>query len=497
LKLFLKQAYEPSEVTKALSLLSYSNEYTFNTDFNKDLVLMQNDSVFHLWKKKTIVHFTFEVDSNDIHKEENDTAYRTHPAISQRLELIGSAVKKDIDSESPGVKYIVGEKDFSEIRKEANAYLNSMYASERDFMSLFLLSSYKLNKLDDNTDENINHLAYSIQGMLYDKFSGRNNGEYLSSNPADSLIHAFYAESEDSEFSAWCLNVLKQLKSKSDYSQIDAYEKAIGSTIFEKLTKDSLVGQFGIQKSDISIDYEGLDTSKMDLYDISFYISPSVDMTKHSVRKFNDYQGGYQDNGGKTAIVNMNNFIVYKEKNFYPYLSYEYKTDEVKMESLDIKTNKVWHNLEEDYPDKIGAYIPSHKEYSTEKYEIYSALNTWMQEKMYFYDYKYVSLNESHFNELIKKNNIQYAFSSLNIEIKAFSMGKFITTYFAPFIMPHYMPQLIANVVFGSSRKYQLSLIFDVKSGELTFWDKRTHLEPNSTGQFQSSYEDVFKLFYK
>jgi len=55
---------------------------------------------------------------------------------------------------------------------------------------------------------------------------------------------------------------------------------------------------------------------------------------------------------------------------------------------------------------------------------------------------------------------------------------------------------LITHIVNSSTRKYQLSLVYDVQTGALTFWDKRTYLDPNSIGQMQMIYNDVLNTFF-
>jgi hypothetical protein len=62
---------------------------------------------------------------------------------------------------------------------------------------------------------------------------------------------------------------------------------------------------------------------------------------------------------------------------------------------------------------------------------------------------------------------------------------------------PFYAPLALTTRRIEQSRNYQLTIIFDLETSELVFWDKRTSIEPLNTAFMYNTYDDILKTFKK
>lgn len=482
--LFLKSNYDPNEGVTALQLLSIDDGFIRPIELSKQLFFMNAAEYDTL-----INNYTSNL-KNSKKKDEIDTLLQTHPLISVRIEKMLELMKTVESNEKKGNKYIISENDFTKVKQEASRLVNNLYAEDLDFASLFLNASSRLTSSNDFTEENLNYLGYSLQGLLIDRFKKFNIGASRSINVADSVFSYFYKSSSLNEFSKWTYSIIDSLNEIYKSPSLKSYEMAITLAIVNE-ELDSLETIFGDDISGIdtkaSKNINGLDIEKLE-----FEISPFSDMSIFKVAKFNEYQKHTSKIDGKLAIANLNVLHVRKNAPIYG----NFIIDIAKTEELERRSDEVCDNLEEDYDGKVISLIPNSKDYSGIEYNEYDVLNQWMNERLYFNNYFYKSIHDADVINYINSEEIKYVMSSFNVEIKSFSMKNFIGVYFSPFFMPAYLPQLIAHIVNSSTRKYQLSLIYDVQTGALTFWDKRTYLDPNSIGQMQMIYNDVLNTFF-
>lgn len=477
--LFLQHNYDAGEGKKALELLRKANEYTIDIPL-KDQVICITDTAQYV----KLMRDYFEKSKKATEKEKDELM--THPLIEDRIDLINE-LYADVDTNKfNGVQYLVSEAKFKIINEQAKSQITRIFSEDLDFISLFLYSSARLKEYNDESPENLNYLGYALQGLVIDKVKDYKAGDARSTNPADSVFSYFYNNSKDAEFFKWGFEAISELNNKYNDTKVKSYYNSIVQTIVNT-ENDSLNYVFGDKKSDIALTkVEALNGLNLD--DLSFNISPFADMTRKSVKTFNEIKKDGKIEDGKVAIVNMNNIKIRKEQ----MLSYDYYLDLPKTEELDRRTDKVWGNMEEDFSDKVISLIPNPNEYYGGDYELYDKLNQWTQERLYFDKYFYVSIHNADIAKIIDEQDIKYSFSSINIEIKSFSFKSFIAVYFSPFVMPLYLPQLAVHVANSSTRKYQLSLVYNIETGALKYWDKRTYLEPSSTSQLQMVYNDVF-----
>lgn len=477
--LFLQHDYDANEGKKALELLRKANDYTIDIPL-KENVLFINDSIQY---DSLLVHFSENAKEGT---EEEKEDLQTHPLIEDRIGFIND-LYKDVDQKKfNGITYIVSEPKFKIINSQAKEQIRRIFSEDLDFISLFLYSSSRLKEFGDESAENLNYLGYAIQGLVIDKIKNYEAGDARSTNQADSVFSYFYKSAKNHEFFKWGFDAINELNSKYTDSKLKSYYNSIVQTIVN--TEDSLNFIFGDAKSGIALTTveakNGLDISELD-----FNISPFADMTRRTVKDFNEIKSNGKIADGKVAIVNMNNVKIRKSS----LMSMDYYVDQPKTEELERRSDVVWQNMTEDYKDRVITLIPNPNAYFGGDYELYDKLNQWTQERTYFNEFFYVSIHNDQIAKIIAEEDIKYVFSSLNVEIKSFSFKSFIAVYFSPFVMPMYLPQLAFHVANSSTRKYQLSLVYNIETGALAHWDKRTYLEPSSTAQLQMVYNDVFK----
>lgn len=481
--LFLQQDYNIGEARKALSLLEYANDYTIDIPLTSSIIGL-SDSILAQW----IHEYDHQHLLNKNTKKED--TLRTHPLIHERIESIDELYTEVDSSQYNSTKYIVSEQMFNQINKQAKQQINRIFSEDLDFISLYLYSTARLRTMDDRSNENLNYLGYSIQGLVIDKVKDYDAGEARSTNATDTIFSYFYKKSKDDEFFSWSYSAIKKLSEEfPENVKLQRYKNAITQTIVNKGV-DSLQLVFGDEHSSIDMtkitNINGLDIEKLD-----FYVRPWADLTKKQIKSFNEVQRAADLKPGKVAIINMNNVKIRKDRA----LSYNYVIDESKMEVLDRRTDNVWLHLEDYYEDQIVSLIPNPIQYSGEDYMLYDKLNQWFNERLYFNNYYYVTIHEDAIKSILNEHDLRYAVSNLNVEIKAFSFKSFIIMYFSPFVMFHYVPQLAANIVNGSTRKYQLSLIYDIETGELAYWNKRTYVDPSTEAQFNGVYQNMLNDF--
>jgi hypothetical protein len=482
-ELYLKQKYDALEGVTALQLLEKANDFTIDFQMNQGLFYLSSVDEYDAMVKNYRDHD--EKRNEDIDSIE----FMTHPLLSVRIDQMAEIMKTIPADLNDGIKFLVSETDFKEMHRQANERINEIYAEDLNFIALFLNSSALLTQHKDASSENLNYLGYSLQGLLIDHYNKIDLGSARSTNPADSLFSHFYQNASKIEFSKWVYHAIDTIYSQHPSVNLKRYYQVIAQTIVnEKL--DSLEAIFGADLN--SIDLVATDNKNgLDISEITFEVSPFSDLSMFKVAKFNEFKRNKEKNEGKLAIVGMN-LIHLRRAEFLG----NYTVDLPKMEVLERRADKVCENLEKDYSDRTISLLPNPKEYDTDDYEQYDKINQWMSERIYFNNRYYVSIHEDEIRKIVEEDKIKYAFSSVNVGVKSFSIKNFLAVYFSPFIMPLYVPQLAGHIANSSVRKYQLSLVFNIETGALEYWDKRTYLEPNSTSQLQIVNNDILKTFF-
>lgn len=486
-ELFLKTTYDALEGVKALEMLEKANDFTIDFTMSQELFFLSSNEIYsNLIKKYKDFYSKY---SRNREGKVDSLPYLTHPLLSVRIDQMAEIMKSIPADKNDGIQYLVSETDFKELKKQATELVNQIYADELDFISLFLNSSARYHTLGDTSENNLNFIAYSLQGLLFDRYKHVQLGEARSTNIADSVLSHFYKTSTDQEFSTWIYATIDEIATKHPSEKSKRYYDVITKLISKHQTTslDTIFGSDYEQLKTISADTVG----GLNIDEISFEVTPYSDLSIFKVSKFNDYKKVSKEVDGKLAVVGMTNIHIRREKFMGKHI-----LDIPKMATTDKRSDVVFDNIETDFTPKVTSLLPNPKEYSGDDYVHYDQLNLWLSERMYFTNESFVSIHEDDIKKIMQECDVKYAFSSINVGVKSFSFKTFLAAYFSPFVMPIYLPGMIMHVANSSTRKYQLSLIYNLESGELVFWDKRTYLEPNSIGQLQMINTDIFNNFF-
>jgi hypothetical protein len=478
LTLYLKQDYGRNEALNALLVLERSSILPADLPLNKDVWFA--DSITF----KTILNKR-EVDGKPSRQRfaENLT---THPLIEDRVSNIEERLS-EFESTHGNVQYLVSEDSFKEIRSQANSMVALIYANNFDFIALFQITAYKYHIEGDRSAQNINRLNFALQGILIDNLQKVDYSGGIRVNETETVLYDFLNNAPDKDIARWVYRAMKQIKTDNPTVFDDHYLEATHHNIC-----DGYSGRMHYVVGDDSCSHTSnivVAASGLKFEAIDFTVSSSVDLLRKDILEFEESKGAIGDSG-KIAILGMNNIKV-----AINHETRQFEADPIEIEKLVFRTDKVWRNLEEDYDGKIVSVIPNNMHYTGAEYNCHNALNQWLENTLYFGSHEYVRLNQNEFDSLVIDKGIRYAFVSLNVAVKSFSYAKFIKMWFSIILMPHYLPQRLVDVLTGSTRTYQLSLIFDTKTGQLVYYDKRTYVEPSSVGHLYMEYNDVFTNF--
>jgi hypothetical protein len=482
LTLFLKQNYKVNEAYKALELLANHNSLMLGFSYSPAILLTDSSSF------QEIVTFGKETKESE---KKTDSSFRTHPLIEDRLEKLTTLLNKN-STTNEGKSFLVSEPIFNIIKKQARAKFQSIYANDLDFINLFALSSYKYTIEGDSSEENLNFLAYSIQGLLIDKFKSVELTSYKASKK--NVLTNFYNLSSKFEFTKWVLKALTSLEQENHSTFPKAYlEKAKLNVLMSDFSDDKKITLVG----DTSLKTKDKGNNKIKFSELSFDISPYNDITSKMKKSMTETVGGIEEEGN-LAVLSYNNVRIKKSPRADTYSTGSFFTlDQFAIEKADFKSKKAWHRLSEDYDTRLEMLIPNKENYSSVNYTNYKVLNKWLNVRLYNEGFEYVYLNQKKVDAIINSTDIRYVLVGMNIEIKAYSLKKFFGAYFSMIPLLHYSPQMFANIFISKVRKNQLALVFNLSSKEVVFWDKRTHLEPNSSEQFYITFNNVLKKFNK
>ena len=490
--LYLKQNYDPKEALKAMKLLENADEYTTDIHLTKETLFFADAKEFETIQNKYITYSMAARDSV-LKRKEKLKLKNTHPSIEERLVKMSSLIDSVDSRPEARKKYIINEQAFNPIRMQARSRIHVLFAEEMDFVSLFLYTSSELNDRKDFSNSNLNYLGYAIQGLLFDHNKKHRIGSGRSANPADSLFSYFYKSSSKDQFAKWSYHAIDTLADQfPDNKKLSRYKEAIVRNILTIYPKN-LTYIFGAD-SLFAIGFKGdtLKVNGLNQNKIEFEVSSRSDMSRKRESKYNAHNRFEEISTGKLGIIGVNLIHIRKKDP----LTQDYVVDLEKVELMERHSDKVCENLEQDFDNQVVSFIPNPLSYTGLEYEKYDVLNKWLSECLYFNSSNYVSIYEEEVSEIRKKDDIKYLMSSVNIGVKSFSSKSFIAAYMSPVVMPIYLPQLIAHVVGSSTRKYQLSLVFDLESGGLIYWDRRTYLDANSLAQLQVVNNDIIKNFF-
>jgi hypothetical protein len=488
--LYLKQNYDPNEAVKALMLLKQADDYTFDIQSNSKMLFLAPSEYDNL--KKDYNSFFLAASDSIAKKKEKRKSIETHPSVDERIEKMTKLIDNDQFKNNGKSIFLISEEDFTAIKNESIELMHKMYTEDKDFLSLFLYSSSALQKKGDNSKSNLNYLGYALQGLLFDHHKKHKIGSARSTNSADSLMSYFYKKSTADEFAKWAYHAIDTLSEHHSDNQLTRYKEVIIKTILDKKPK-SLTFIFG-SDSTLALNYKNdtVRTNGIDMNKIDFQVSAFSDMSSRKVAKYNHFEKFESIKPGNLGIIGLNLIHIRKKE----FLTQDYVIDLPKVEAMERSADKVCENLEVDFNGQVISYIPNSLSYKGKEYYTYDKLNQWLSERLFFDNSNYVSIYEEDIKEIQKADGLKYVMSTVNVGVKSFSFKSFAASYFSPFVMPIYFPQIVAHIIGSSTRKYQLAMAFDLETGNLIFWDRRTYLDPNTQGQLQVLNNDVLNNFF-
>lgn len=470
LNLYLRSDYAEEQAVTALELLRSANKSIYSYESSPSLIYMSDSLYFN------------QLDSlrEEPRKEEGVTkgsTESTHPDIEERIDTITVSIESLRDENKGEMKFVVSEDLFDRLKAASLSSCSDMYKRNFDFVSTFKNANYRIQEGED--DEILyNEIGYALFGLIVDKMNKVELGIYQNVMEVDSVLSYFYNTSSSYELTKWTFDVIDTLTNAENKEILERYKINIANAVFKHAKQDSLIELVK------PISNKGVMNQELRLADVDFEIGARSDISPDQRRTFNEQEVFSEKTKGKIAFFNIMNFNL-KRKGFVAV------TNLRKMERMNDRSASALFNLEEDYPKDMISIVPNQQDYQGEEYAKYQLLNSWLRERLYFEGYDYVSLYEDQIQELIKEEGIEYAMTSLRIEIRSFSFGKFLSYYLGVIITPHYVPGMAAAIAVGSSRNYALTLIFKLKDGSLALWDKRTSLEPQTSAQIYATYQEI------
>lgn len=483
-ELYLRSGYSSKDAIQALKILKKSRKMFLETDQIQNLLMFEStiefDSLFLKFSSAD-----FDIDTN--------TLLQTHPHLDLRiLELENSTIKT-----SSYPTYILTDAEFDEIKNQAIKKIPELYAGDFDFPSLFLYSSAKLIVEKDDSEKNIDYLNYALFGMMHDKLANKSIEDYYAGNKSDSILRFFYRTSTNQEYTKWTTSVSENLQKNYPTEKGEKTLKIIQTRVKKELEgKDN---SWLYTDSVKTASTENL--LAFDNVEFNVFVHPDIKQLGE-VKKFNQHNKSDDIKSGKLALISLNAYNAKVHLMILDVLAGSSSGMGDITESLSKKSrfekriNRVFNNLEKDDSARVVNMVPNPEEYYGNEWVKVALIKNFIQEKLYFGKESYVSLLNEEMNTQIINEGLEHAMISLHVSTHALGLGELQAMLFTSLAIPIYAPAYIGNAFFSANRKFQLSLIFNLKTGQLEMWDRRTYVEPNSKAQLHVIYNDIIKTFF-
>lgn len=488
--LYLKSGYPHEESVLALDLLKDADNFNPELALSNKIYFMNKPVYDSLYS--TYSQYQDSLTAVIAKKEKTDEEeLSSHPELSVRIENILKKISElSLSANQPA--YLISEEKFQEIHKQAIQRQNKLYAKNFDFIKLFLNSSYKCQTLNDYSKENLSCIGYSMQGLVYDLITGKKKRHvYGTINQAEQVYQYYYLHQSDA-FLRHSIKLVDSLAKVYPDSGLDKYLNSIYYMLMANKESKSASAFLENPAIDFS-NFPEAPKADLNLSDVDFEILPHADLPRRKLKKFNTDEKSKDAQKGKTAIANFQIFRVYRGYNELGMR--EYKLSHKRMDRLDERTSRALKGLKKRFGNDIVAVVPNAEAYDGNQLNSFKLLNDWVSERSYYNDHTFTSFFNQEMEEYADKTGVQNIMIGLLVEIKAFSMAKFMPAYFSPFAVPFFLPQIVANVTMAATRKYMLTLTFDIESQKLVFYDKRCYLEPDSAALIEIMLTDILYRF--
>lgn len=491
--LYLTAGYEAKHAYDALKLLQEADDELEQKRISAEIMGMPEEKfqalVAAVKNKELGKDVLLGSDKTKRKKEEADEeteGMSTHPSIDERLVEIQNIMKEYQKTHLAKAEYKLNENLFKRIKTASINLVNKSHNQSSDFVSAFLINAGKITEGQNISLRDYEHMAYAVFGIIHDrKYKMRYSfTPYISH--VDSVFHLHYSQSTVKDLALWGLELLDSHRKPNNAELIDNYMKRI----VQMVSTDTEVRE-ALEPYHTRFDTNPFADNSLRFGDINFMFSMNNNLTSREKRQFNKQQKSSNKGKGKIAFLDMNNIVI--DLNAYRGALNFTKTDQLDAMNID-----VFKDLRQRYPEDLMLLIPNGSNYNGREYVNYSVLLNWITERIYFDQTPYKSLYEDQIKEFRGENDVRYLMLGLNLIMRrkqffSVSLSRVVGIALNPF----YTPLAFTSRRIEQSRNYQLTIIFDLETSELVFWDKRTSVEPLNTAFMFNTYDDILKTFKK
>jgi hypothetical protein len=492
--LYLTAGYEAKHAYDALKLLKEAYVQLEQKRVSAQIMGITQEKYEVLVTALRNKDFVKNVDIEEKIKEENNEVdsnsekelMTTHPKIDDRLVEIQKIIEEFEKSHKGKADFIVNENLFKRIKEASIQIVNNSHNKSSDFVSAYLINAARIVEGQQVSKSDYEHMAYAIFGLIHDKkYKMRYDfSPYMSY--ADSLFYLHYLQSSVKYLTFWGLEVLEAHRQPNNADLIDNYMKRI----VEMVSTNQEMRQ-SLEPYIARLNAKPFESRSLSFSDINFQISMSNYLNNWEKKNFNKQQRGSVKQKGKIAFLDMNNIAV----DMAPYRA---TLNFTKSDELDAMNFEVFQDLRQKYPEDLLLLIPNGYNYNGRQYTNYSTLLRWVIERIYFDQSPYQTLYSEQIKAFREANDVRYLMIGLNLTMRRKQLlGFSLVRALGVALNPFYAPLALTTRRIEQSRNYQLTIIFDLETSELVFWDKRTSIEPLNTAFMYNTYDDILKTFKK
>jgi len=496
--LFLLAGYESKHAYDALLLLKNADVDLEQKAISKEILHVSDEryeALLDALKKKELGKDVVLENSNKIIIDLNDDSHSdrqksdnddelTHPHVEERLLEVNKLIQEFDRIHQGKASFIVDENKFQQLKTASLNMVNTSHNKSCDFISAFIINAGKFAGGQNVSNKDVEHFAYAIFGLIHDRKYKMRYSFTSDMGHVDSVFTLYFRQSTLQDLTLWGLNVLEAKRTNDNAEIIDDYIRRIVRLVLNeknmKVALNAYTERFGIQS---------FENKSLKFDDIDFRISMSNNLTNHEKKNFNKQQRAEVKKQGKIAFIDMNNVVV-DVQNYSAGLNFK------KSDRLDDLNYSVFQQLTARHTKDLMLMIPNGVSYNGKQYDQYAMLLNWISERIYFDQTPYKSLYQDQIRAFQRDNDVRYIMLGVNLVIN--QRAGFSLYRMAGLVLnPLYFPLVQANRIISKSRNYQLTVIFDLESGELVLWDKRTSIEPLTEAFVYNTYDDIISIFRK
>lgn len=493
LHLFLTAGYDARYAYEALELLKNADDELEQKKISKDNMRLSEEKFEALLEairnKELGKDVLLDNDKDEKKKAEIDDeveSMSTHPDIEDRLIEIEKIIKENEKKHQGKAEAIVNDRTFKRLKEASINMVNSSQNQSSDFVSAFLISANRILEGKSTSLTDYENLAYSVFGIIHDrKYKLRYTFHpYLSHD--DSVFFLHYRQNDVKDLTLWGLEVLESHRNPNNSALIDDYMARIINMVgTNKKTLEAL------ESYTARLPYNEFKNSSLNFSDIDFRFSVATKLSNREKREFNKNDKTKEKKTGKVVFLDMNNIVVDVNR-------FGADLNPGQSDKLDELNIEVFNMLREKSQEELMLMIPNASNYSGKQYMNYCMLLNWINERIYFDQAPYKSLYDDRIKVFCKENDVRYLMLGVNFGLRRKNAARISIPRLTGVVLnPLYLPLAFASRKIEQLRNYQLTVVFDLESSDLVFWDKRSSVEPINGAFMYSTYEDILASFRK